>query len=303
MQTRTAILAYGAVSMALALAGAVVARPASAAETVESAGSVLWQPSMNVFRRFAVPEKAMFDFYGTVLGFEQLDTLNVGAGTGVARFQAGGSELKLTARIADRAYVSGGVDDATGLRLLSFFFPDERALIERFEAHGLAPPVFAPRGSGSKSALVTDPDGQAVELVVIPGAAASVYRDIEIGLTVADLETSRAFYADFVGLEALPPEHDPVFNTTKHAFRHGTTIVSLRSFGPDLPADTGSGGIQYVVSNVDHVDTLAKKRLVTIDQPLTGLAGFRLRTIWLDDPDGITNYFAETAQSREGAHP
>ncbi len=35
-----------------------------------------------------------------------------------------------------------------------------------------------------------------------------------------------------------------------------------------------------------------------IDQPLSGLRGFDLRTIWLDDPDGVTNYFAETGASR-----
>jgi hypothetical protein len=75
--------------------------------------------------------------------------------------------------------------------------------------------------------------------------------------------------------------------------------VSLRSFGGDLPADTGTGGIQYVVSNVDLVDELAKERRMSIDQPLSTLGGFQLRTIWLDDPDGITNYFAETTQSRE----
>src|SRR5688572_27039779 len=31
--------------------------------------SVLWQPSMNVFRRFDVPAERMYEFYGAVLGF------------------------------------------------------------------------------------------------------------------------------------------------------------------------------------------------------------------------------------------
>jgi hypothetical protein len=75
----------------------------------------------------------------------------------------------------------------------------------------------------------------------------------------------------------------------------------LRSFGGKLPSDMGSGGIQYVVSNVEVVDALAKARHVPIDQPLQGLRGFDLRTIWLDDPDGVTNYFAETAASRRAA--
>jgi hypothetical protein len=59
----------------------------------------------------------------------------------------------------------------------------------------------------------------------------------------------------------------------------------------------GSGGIQYVVSDAKAVEALAKARQVTIAQPLSTLASFSLKTICLDDPDGITNYFAETAAS------
>jgi len=259
---------------------------------------VLWQPSMNVFRRFAVAPELMYQFYGEVLGFAQLSTFSVGNG-GVARFQAGAQELKLTRRVAGREYQGGGVAGATGLRLLSFFFADEAALTQRFIAHGLPAPEFTLLpGANRRTALVEDPDGQAVELVILPGADAAALAAIEVGLTVADLERSRAFYRSFVGLEELPPAHDERFHTVKYQFRHGATTVALRSFGASLPTDTGSGGIQYVVSNVEVVDALAKVRQVAIDQPLQGLRGFDLRTIWLDDPDGITNYFAETAASR-----
>ena len=44
-------------------------------------------------------------------------------------------------------------------------------------------------------------------------------------------------------------------------------------------------------------------RDVSVDQPLSELRGFTVRTIWLDDPDGITNYFAETDQSRDSDEP
>jgi catechol 2,3-dioxygenase-like lactoylglutathione lyase family enzyme len=289
----------GALLLSLAIASAGECLQTRAETPLPSTTApVLWQPSMNVFRRFAAQPERMFEFYGGVLGFKQLTTFSVGNG-GVARFQAGAQELKLTKQVGNREYRPGGMKAATGLRLVSFFFADEAALSRRFVEHGLPAPEFAALGNdGRRTALVLDPDGQAVELVILPGATAEQLGAIEVGLTVADLERSRAFYRGFVGLEELPPEHDTRFGTTKYGFRHGATTVSLRSFGNALPADTGSGGIQYVVSNVDVVDALARERHVAVEQPLAGLRGFDLRTIWLDDPDGITNYFAETAASR-----
>jgi catechol 2,3-dioxygenase-like lactoylglutathione lyase family enzyme len=293
---RTAVPALLAL---VALTGGAAIAQTTAHDAHTTTAGVLWQPSMNVFRRFEVPAERMYEFYGGVLGFKQLSTLNVGNGGGVARFQAGAQELKLTRRVANRSYESGGVRGATGLRLLTFFFADEAELEARFMQHGLAAPAFADfRAEGRRSALVQDPDGQDVELVIVAGATAEQLQRIEVGLTVADLARSRAFYREFVGLEELPPVDDERFGTKKYSFRHGATTISLRSFGGQRPADTGSGGIQYVVSNVDLVDALAKERQVPIEQPLGGLRGFDLRTIWLDDPDGVTNYFAETGASR-----
>lgn len=288
-------------SLLLGLA-AIAPAAADEAEPVESAGPLLWQPSMNVFRRFAVDAEEMFDFYGNALGLEQLQTFDVGGGTNVARFRAGNSEVKLTGRVPDREYVPGGVGDATGLRMLTFFYPEHDAVVERFREHGYAEPEFEPvPGTGWSAAIVDDPDGHAVEIVIAPNAPAELYDTIEVGLTVSDLERSREFYREFVGLEELEPVDDPRFGTKKYPYRHGTTIVSLRTFGEALPADTGTGGIQYVVTQVDPIDRLAKERGVTIDQPLSNLQGFDLRTIWLDDPDGVTNYFAETGVSRRAA--
>jgi catechol 2,3-dioxygenase-like lactoylglutathione lyase family enzyme len=265
----------------------------------DTVAPVLYQASMNVFRRHRIEPEAMFEFYGEVLGLEQLASFAVGRG-GLARFQAGASELKLTGIVDRRDYVAGSVRDATGLRLIGFFIRDREALLARFAAHNLPSPEFQNiPGSNRSVALTQDPDGQWVELIAAPKEQESTYQQIEIGLTVSDMDRSRAFYRSFVGLEELDPVHDPLFATMKYSFRHGSTIISLRSFGSDLPADTGSGGIQYVVSNVDHVNALAQARGATIDQPLSGLAGFALRPIWLDDPDGITNYFAETTQARE----
>jgi len=111
-------------------------------------------------------------------------------------------------------------------------------------------------------------------------------------LTVSDLEKSRTFYREFVGLEELPAVDDTLVGAKRYPFRHGTTTINVWSFGSGLPANTRSAGIQYVVSDVEVVDAKAKAQGVKIDTPLGNFSA-GLRTIWLSDPDGITNYFAQ----------
>lgn len=283
------------------LTGLVLATVPSRAGTQGGEGDtvapVLWQPSMNVFRRFAVDRAKMVEFYGTVLGLRRLPSFDLGGGGEMTRFLVGTSEIKLTTVVPNRQYAGGLIQAATGLRVITFFFPDEAALAARFRQYGYPEPRFTSAGGGRRVAHVTDPDGQWVELVVAPGAPPDTFDRIEVGLTVSNLERSRAFYRDFVGLEELPPVDDPILAVKKYPYRHGTTTVNLFTFGAGLPANTGSAGIQYVVHTVERVDALARARGVKIDTPLGNSLG-TLRTIWLSDPDGITNYFAETAQSR-----
>jgi catechol 2,3-dioxygenase-like lactoylglutathione lyase family enzyme len=263
------------------------------AKQIKSTAEIMTHP-MNVFRRFSGDAKPIYDFYGKVLGLKQLTTFNVGGNTNVARFEFGATQLKFTTVVPNRKYQHTTIPEATGLRLLTFFFPEQAPLIERFKANGLPVPEFRPlAGSARRSALVQDPSQQWVELVIAPNEPEDIYSQIEIGLVVSDIEVSRKFYREFVGLEELPAVKDPVFNTTKYPYRRGSVIVSLRCFGKPVPADTGSGGIQYVVSDVKAVQDLAEERRVKIDQPVNTLSGYGLRFIWLDDPDGITNYFAE----------
>jgi catechol 2,3-dioxygenase-like lactoylglutathione lyase family enzyme len=280
-------------ALAAALTALTVPAVLGAAEDgIEKTSEVFSMRGMNVFRRFNVEDPSkLFEFYGVVLGHRQQQTFAVGNG-GVTTFEAGAQQVKLTRRTADRSYQPAGVKAATGVRLLTFFYPDEKAISDRFEEHGYARPEFKDY-AGKRIAVVNDPDGQPVELV-IESNNPDAYQRIEVGLTVSNLEKSLDFYRSFVGLEELPPQDDPVFGTKVYPFRNGTTTVELRHFGGNLPADTGSGGIQYVVSNVEAVNALAIERGVTIDQPLSELRGFSLRTVWLDDPDGITNFFAQT---------
>src|SRR5688500_11273642 len=131
-----------------------------------SAGSVakyLWQPSMNVFRRFSVDRAKMIEFYGAVLGLKPLPSIGLGNNNEMTRFQVGTSEVKLTTVVANRQYGNGPIQDLAGLRVLTFFFPDEAALTARFTAAGLPAPVFRNAHGGRRVAMVADPDGQWVE--------------------------------------------------------------------------------------------------------------------------------------------
>jgi len=96
--------------------------------------------------------------------------------------------------------------------------------------------------------------------------------------------------------------YDPVLGTTRYPFRHGDTTINVWSFGQAVPANKSSAGIQYVISNVEAVDAKAKAAAVTIDRPL-GPFGTGLRTIWLSDPDGVTNYFAQIMRRAPAAVP
>jgi predicted enzyme related to lactoylglutathione lyase len=277
----------------LACVLAVVAVPAGAqsGEAV-SLASLSTQPSMNVFRRFAVEPAKMASFYGEVLGLKQLPSLNMPGGGQMMLFEIGSGQVKLQFTAAAGEYKTGPVREVTGLRVFTFFYPEEAAVTARFVQHGYPAPAFRAGRGNTRAAMVLDPANQWVELIVAPGASPEVYQSYEVGLTVSDLDKSRAFYRNFVGLTELPPVEDELLGTTRYPYRHGTTTVNVWTFGKGLPANTRSAGIQYVVSDVEAVDAKAKAQKVKIDTPLGNFSA-GLRTIWLSDPDGVTNYFAQ----------
>jgi catechol 2,3-dioxygenase-like lactoylglutathione lyase family enzyme len=194
--------------------------------------SLLTQPSMNVFRRFSVDRAKVLEFYGDVLGLTAMPPIGMAGGNQMSRFQVGTAEIKLTGATPGRQDKAGAVRDTTGLRVFTFFFPDEAALAARFTAHGLPAPAFKAREGGTRGAMVLDPDNQWVELVAAPGAPPDTFSRFEVGLTVSDLAKSRAFYREFVGLEELPPVESAMLGVTKYPFRHGTMTVNVWSFGP-----------------------------------------------------------------------
>ena len=199
------------------------------------------QGSLNVYRRYAAADHAkMVEFYDKVLGLKSLRPINLSANQQVILFGVGSGQIKLAAGLKqDRQYRVGGVNDATGIRLYTLFFPDEAAVAARFAAAGYPAPVFKDIGGGRRAALVKDPAGFNLELVILPGASAEETGRVEVGINVSDINRSRAFYRDFEGLEELPPVKDPVLGVTKYPYRHGQTTINLWSVGHGLPADTG----------------------------------------------------------------
>jgi len=287
----------------LIAAAAPTQQPIPAPAAATPSRPMFKQKSMNVFRRFPIAQRGqMIAFYNQALGLQPLTPINLQDGQEVILFRVGGGQIKLApGDKPGRQYHLGGINDATGIRRYTLFFPDEAALVARFRAAGYPVPAFAEHSDGKRAAQVEDPAGFHLELVIAPDATAATAGGVEVGINVSDLPRSRAFYRDFVGLEELPAVKDPALGLTKYPFRNGETTISLWSVGGKLPADTGSAGIQYVIGNIHAVDASAKQRNIAVETPLGGIPGFNVLTVWLNDPDGVTNYFYQAVPPKTAA--
>jgi catechol 2,3-dioxygenase-like lactoylglutathione lyase family enzyme len=248
---------------------------------------------INVFRRFSSERTAaMREFYAEVLGLPVLPEAALGGGQ-MIRYPVGSSEVKLFP-VAPSPANTAGLTEAAGVRLLTFFYADEVVVTQRFVARGLAAPKFvsgASHAGATAAALVQDPDGEWVELVVVPGASPEELARFEIGIAVADLAASRAFYGNTMGLQPQPAVRDELLNVMRHPFTHGATTINLWSADAGATKDSATGGMQYIVWNVAAIDGVVRERGATVDRPLS--APGQMRTLWLNDPDGVSNYFAE----------
>ena len=255
---------------------------------------------MNVFRRFPRDlTERMVAFYTEALALRSLNPIQLTSTQQMILTGVGSMQIKLSAgQQGDRLYnLKGGYKGGTGIRFLMLRYPDAEVVRERFVAAGFDAPEFVERPDGAKQALVSDPAGLDMVLIVAPDALDHSDDGVGVGIHVSNIEASRAFYRDFVGLEELPPYEAPMLGTTIYPYALGETTVLLYKMGDDLPADTGSSGIQYVVSDAALVDARGKHGGITVETPLNRLTGFGLTTVWLNDPDGVTNYFAQTSAS------
>lgn len=290
--------------------GAVMDAPADLAykpgaltqeQLMSSTRSLFTQDSMNVFRRFPPDKTAeMVKFYTQALALRSLNPIQLTSSQQMLLTGVGSGQIKLSAgQQGNRKYhLEGGYKGGTGIRFLALTYPDAAVVAKRFTDAGLPAPKFADQGNGTKAALVTDPAGLPIKIVIKAGAKDNSNDGVGVGINVSDLARSRAFYREFVGLDELPAVQDKLMGLTEYPYRHKETTLYLYHVGDNLPADTGSTGIQYVIRDAAMADAKGKARHVAVETPLNKLRGFDLTTVWLNDPDGVTNYFAQVGQRR-----
>ena len=270
------------------------------AQLEASNADIFRQDSMNVFRRFPreVTED-MVNFYVNAMALRSLNPIQLTSSQQMILTGVGSGQVKLSAgQQGNRLYnLKGGYRGGTGIRFLLFRYPDADLVTQRFAEAGFDAPEFVRREDGLQQALVQDPAG--LDIVILIASGAQDHSDDGIG--VSNLEESRDFYRDFVGLEELDPVPAPVMGLIFYPYRHGETIVMLYEVGEGLPADTGSSGIQYVVNDAAMAAARGEFRDIAIENPLNRLAGFDLTTVWLNDPDGVTNYFAQVGPNSRTA--
>lgn len=318
----TALLSAAALAIAGAAAAQTVTTPEGAqmsvatdlaykpgeltqAQLESSTRDLFAQNSMNVFRRFPREKTAeMVKFYTEALALRSLQPIQLTSTQQMILTGVGSGQIKLSAGTqGDRKYdMEGGYAGGTGIRFLMLSYPDYRAVQQRFAAAGFPEPEFVARGDGIRQALVTDPGGFQIVILARPGAKDHSDDGVGVGINVSDLDKSRAFYREFVGLDELDAVPAPVLGTTLYPYRHKETTLFLYHLGDNAHPDNGSAGIQYVVRDSPMVDAKAKHRGgIAVETPLNKLAGFDLVTVWLNDPDGVTNYYAQVGPNSRTA--
>jgi catechol 2,3-dioxygenase-like lactoylglutathione lyase family enzyme len=269
------------------------------AQLMSSTRDLFAQNSANVFRRF--PREAteqMVKFYVSALNLRSLNPIQLTASQQMLLTGVGSGQIKLSAGTqGNRKYhLEGGYKAGTGIRYFRLTYPDAATVTKRFTDAGFTAPTFTDQGDGTRAAMVTDPGGFGIEVVIKPGAKDGSNDGVGVGISVSNLEKSRAFYRAFVGLDELPAIKDKTLGLTLYPYRRGETMLYLYHAADNLPQDNGSAGIQYVVSDTPMAAARGAARNIPIETPLNKLRGFDLVTIWLNDPDGVTNYYAQIAR-------
>ena len=280
---------------------------ATAAAAEESIEDHLAKPSLNVV--IAVSDMAAAQkFYGEVLGLAPLPPIEFGkttdpvffpGGATMQRFRVGRHEIKLIPGVSTTKKHPGGVATGIGLRLVNYPIADVEAFRKRLAAHGYAEPeIHKLPNSNYRFGLLEDPDGNQVEFFYYDGDGPEGWQEtLHLALTVANVEASRKFYGETLGLKELPPMPLPLDPSRKvYFFQCGPTLIKFWSFGPDMPNRAGRHldaygyrYIQYFLRDVAKAHEFVKSRGAKIDLPPTPVGSMPAEIMFVADPDGVIN--------------
>lgn len=231
----------------------------------ESIQDHLAKPSLNVV--ITVSDMAAAKkFYGDVLGLQPLPPIRFGestdpvffpGGATMERFIVGRHEIKLIPGVATTKKHPGGVAHGIGLRMVNYPIADVEALKKRLADHGYPEPeIHKLPNSNYRFGLLEDPDGNQVEFFFYEGQGPEGWQEsLHVALTVSDVEASRRFYGQVLGLPELSPMPLPLDPSRKvYFFQCGPTLIKFWSFGPDLPNRAGRHLDQYGYRYIQFLD-------------------------------------------------
>lgn len=247
-------------------------------------------------------------FYGEVLGLEPMSPVPFSDKTApvffpkavtMERFRVGTHEIKLIPGLETTKQHPGGIANGIGFRMVNYPIPDMAAFRQRLEAHGYAmPPISSLPDSTYRFGMLEDPDGNQVEFFFHEGEGPEGWQDsIHIALTVSDVEASRRFYGEVLGMKERSPIPMPGSPDRQvYLFQVGPTLIKFWSFGKDLPNYAGrhleaygNRYIQYQTRNIDAAYEFVKSRGGKIDLPPTAVESMPVAIMFVADPDGVIN--------------
>lgn len=235
-------------------------------------------------------------FYRDVMGLAEQPSLTVGKDLLQHRFAIGGHVLKVLRAGKPPEPEVAGIESAIGMRLLAFILDDLDSVLARLDAAGKRYSTLpVPEKLGYRVAFTKDPEGTTLELVGLTKPAGDELRArLQVGLTVRDVERSRHFYGQQLGLPEQPVMKLAGTGTQvseRYGFTWGASTVKLWTLGSELPVHTGApvsrAGVRYFTGMVEDLDA-AYAELVAKDVPvrmppreLPGLA----KIMFIADPD------------------
>jgi catechol 2,3-dioxygenase-like lactoylglutathione lyase family enzyme len=245
--------------------------------------------------------EATLAFYRDVIGLQTLPSAPLGQGLLQHRLRIGKHLIKLNQLDRPPQRQRGGIERAVGIRLLALILDDLDAVVGRLQAAGRR---YDPLTTGAelpyRVGFTQDPEGNVLELIGLrKPAGRALSTRLQIGLTVADVERSRRFYGETLGL----PE-EPVMKVggnvgQRYGFTWGATTVKFWGLPTPPPAQTGTpnahAGARLFTVMVDDLDAthaeLVSKQVPIRMEP-TDL-GSVARIFFIADPDDNWIEFAQ----------